>query len=234
MPNCGNPYLYWHHFDPPWNEREHHNPSGMIALCAEHHAKADNGAFTKEQLREFKNVGAEQQRTIKGKFDWMRHQLLAVVGGNFYYETYTIFEYKGERIIWFNRDKDSYSLLNVKMLTVSNEPRIKIIDNDWLSSDMPEDIICPPSGKLLDVKYPNGDMLKIEFKELESETEAKKRYPNAAIEQWKISFPLTAVEVHNKIAGTEICFGPRETTLPGANIVRNSFMTNCHVGLRIT
>ena len=45
---CGNPYLYYHHFDPPWATEEHHNPAGMIALCGEHHPKADAGTFTPE------------------------------------------------------------------------------------------------------------------------------------------------------------------------------------------
>lgn len=35
---CGIPYLTWHHFDPPWNEKEHHDPNGMLALCANHAA----------------------------------------------------------------------------------------------------------------------------------------------------------------------------------------------------
>ena len=25
----GSPYLMWHHFDPPWRVREHHDPVGM-------------------------------------------------------------------------------------------------------------------------------------------------------------------------------------------------------------
>ena len=35
VPNCGNPYLEWHHFDPPWSIENHHRPEGMIALCTQ-------------------------------------------------------------------------------------------------------------------------------------------------------------------------------------------------------
>jgi len=60
---CANPYLEYHHFDPPWRTHEHHDPLGMIALCAEHHKKADAGAFTLSQLRALKQpTGA----TIEG------------------------------------------------------------------------------------------------------------------------------------------------------------------------
>src|SRR5215211_7582447 len=51
---CGSPYLTWHHFDPPWKERQHHDVVGMVALCREHHDKADVGAFTRQQLRQLK------------------------------------------------------------------------------------------------------------------------------------------------------------------------------------
>ena len=50
IPNCGNPYLEWHHFDPPWSIENHHRPEGMIALCTQHHKNADNYAYTNEQL----------------------------------------------------------------------------------------------------------------------------------------------------------------------------------------
>ncbi|MDP9457654.1 MAG: HNH endonuclease, partial [Actinomycetota bacterium] len=51
------------------------------------------------------------------------HSLLAVVGGNFYYDTPIIFQYQGEPSIWFNRDEDGYLLLNVRMLSTSGQPR---------------------------------------------------------------------------------------------------------------
>ncbi|MGP5687026.1 hypothetical protein ACTXOU_13770 [Psychrobacter glacincola] len=51
---CGNPYLEYHHFDPPVNIKPHNEPKGMIALCAQHHKKADGGAYTVEQLHTLK------------------------------------------------------------------------------------------------------------------------------------------------------------------------------------
>ena len=53
---------------------------------------ADAGAYTKEQLRQFKQeAGIQSAQELRGRFEWMRHSLLAVVGGNFYYETPVIF-----------------------------------------------------------------------------------------------------------------------------------------------
>jgi hypothetical protein len=44
----------------------------MVALCREHHDKADAGAFTREQLRQLKTKRAR----VTGRFDWMRQDLL--------------------------------------------------------------------------------------------------------------------------------------------------------------
>jgi len=233
VPGCGNPYLYWAHFDPPWRELKHHNPDGMIALCAEHHAKADAGAYTKDQLREFKCLAAERSSGIRGQFEWMRQTLLGVVGGNFYYETPIIFQFRDVPIIWFNRDEDGYLLLNVRMLSVSREPRVQIEDNFWLSRGNPVDLESPPSGRLLSVSYSNGDALKVEFFELRSIADAIIRYPSARAEEWGVPFPITSVEVHMKVAGTDIEFSPQQTTLPGRNVIRNSFFRKCRAGIAI-
>lgn len=229
---CGRPYLCWHHFDPPWKVRKHHDPDGMIALCGEHHGKADAGAYTKDQLREFKRVGADHAKEIKGRFDWMRHNLLAVVGGNFFYETPTIFEFRGEPSIWFNRDEDGYLLLNVRMLTTSGQPRMRIEDNFWLTRGDPEDLESPPSGKVLHVKYPNGDMLRVRFYELASVAAAQKRYSEARPGGWGVPFPITAVEVNNKVGDTNLEFGPRQTKWAGISM-SNCFSAYCRVGVSL-
>lgn len=231
VPGCGRPYLYWHHFDPPWRIRNHHNPNGMIALCSEHHDKADAGAYTSEQLHEFKRKAAGRGE-IRGRFEWMRHSLLTVVGGNFFYETPVIFEFRGEKSIWISRDENDYLMLNVRMLSASGESRMRIEDNFWLTRGEPDDLESPPSGKLLHVKYANGDMLRVEFFELASVAATQKRYPETLPGHWGVSFPITAVEVHNKVGGTNIEFGPLQTKLPGVTIT-GSFASHCAVGIAI-
>lgn len=192
---------------------------------------ADAGAFTKEQLHDFKRRGGKRAEELRGGFVWMRHSLLAVVGGNFYYETPIIFEFRSEPVIWFSRDEEGYLLLNIRMLTTSHEPRMEIQDNFWLSRGNPEDLESPPSGKLLSVKYAGGDALKIEFFKLESAVAARDRYAEAQPEGWGISFPITAVEVYNRVGGTDIEFGPRETRLPGGVVMRNCLSIGCRVGI---
>lgn len=232
--DCGLPYLEWHHFDPPWQEINHHNPEGMIALCREHHLQADNGAFTKEQLRQLKRDGKENWKRIRGKFHWLRNRLLAVVGGNFYYETLVIFKFREQPIIWFERNEDDYLMLNLRMLTLSNEPRAYIENNEWFNVGGEEDIECPPSAKKLRISYPNGDFVSIEFFEINAIKDANKRYPDAKASEWPVELPVTAVEVTNVVANSNLQFNARETKFGMGNIMKNCFASHCGAGLSMT
>lgn len=230
---CGNPYLEWHHFDPPWHVKEHHEPSGMIALCAEHHRKADAGAYTPDQLNKFKSEARSQSTDIQGKFDWLRNRILAVVGGNFFYETLVVIEFQGQPVIWFERDENGYLLLNLGMLSTTREARLILENNFWIGKGNFSDFECPPSGKLIRAEYPGGDMLRVEYFELLSIEDIQKRYPDARASMWQdhIKLPITAVEVHFRVGGTEIEFGPRWTRLPGNNVIQNGFISSCRVGI---
>ncbi len=224
---CDSPYLYWHHFDPPWSLRQHHNPQGMIALCAEHHAKADTGAYTVEQLRALKN---HVHRDLAGKFEWMRRELLVVVGGNFYHETPVAVQFQGQPVVWLNRDSEGYLLVNLAMLSTTKEPRAMMQDNYWMVLGTPADMECPPSGRKLKVRYSNDDRLGIEFFPLGDISDVNARYPGVGAERWGISYPITAVEIQMKVGGTPLEFGPRSTQLGGLQMT-NCFTSNCRVGL---
>ncbi len=234
VPECGCPYLEWHHFDPPWHEENHHRPEGMISLCREHHIQADNGAFTKEQLHNFKNNGPNNWRQISGKFNWMRNRLLAVVGGNFYYETPVIFKFREQPVIWFERDKNNYILLNLHMLSTTDESRAYIKNNEWFNVGGEEDIESPPSARRVKITYPNGDMVSIEFFELNDAADVNKRYPDARASEWPIEFPITAVEVTNIVANSGLEFNARETKFGMGNIMKNCFASHCGAGLAIS
>ncbi|WP_429157478.1 hypothetical protein [Aeromonas allosaccharophila] len=190
---CGNPYLEYHHFDPPVSIKPHNNPEGMIALCAQHHKKADGGVYTKEQLHEFKKDRANA-KLVKGSLDWLRKDLLAVVGGNFYYETPRIITIDGIDLVSLIRDDDGYLRLNINMLSLASEERIIIDDNSWENIGSPMDLRSPPQGKELEISYPNGDHLYLKFIELNSFAQAQERYDTDILKS--INFPITAVEVN--------------------------------------
>lgn len=256
---CGSPYLTWHHFDPPWAERKHHDPAGMVALCRDHHPEADAGTFEPEELRRFKREGRDSSRALGARFNWMRTQLLAVVGGNFYYETPVAVQVQDIPVVWFNRDSTGRLLVNLQALTTSDEPRVVMLDNFWMTEGTDErEVRCPPSGRLVSASYPNGDCLKVEFRELVSVEELDKRYPPPTIpadvmedleslgrpvpelprshaervQHLGIEFPLAVVEITMKVANTDLELGPR-TTLTGGAALTGCWVSGCQVGVQI-
>ncbi|MDO8039526.1 hypothetical protein [Janthinobacterium sp. SUN137] len=228
---CGSPYLEYHHFDPPVNVRAHNDPLGMIALCPTHHGKADGGNYTNEQLHALKKNKVNSEK-IKGDLDWLRNKLLAVVGGNYYYETPRIIIIDNHDVVSLNRDKDGYLRLTVNMLSILPEERLVIESHSWENIGTPIDLRCPPQGKELEVKYANGDYLNLRFIVLSTPQEAEKRYKSQILNHLGEHFPLTAVEVNMNVAGTNIEFSPSGTRFWGNQFIGNLSMM-CGRGLCI-
>jgi hypothetical protein len=248
---CESPYLSWHHFDPPWSEQQHHDPAGMVALCQEHHSQADAGAFTADQLRALKAAGREREDQVHGRFNWMRQQVLAVVGGNFYLETPIILQIQGQPVVWWNRDEDGFMLLNLQMLTASGQPRARIEDNDWITTGAEADIECPPSGRRLRIDYSNGDQLCVEFATIDSEENLESCYadlfpelpplpgferppiPDLSRIPGEVVFPITVAEVTMNIADTTLRLGPKQTEIGMGQMIGNWSIRN-RVGISIS
>ncbi len=226
---CGNPYLTWHHFDPPWRTKNHNNPKGMIALCRTHHDMADHDAYTKEQLHQFKKQASNRFRKVLGKLDWMRNNLVAAAGSNLYYNTPTIFQYYEDRVIWFERDKQNHLLLNIDLLPLPSSSRAQMSNNIWQVIDEPIDIKCPPSGKLIHVKYENGNSLKIEFQNIDSASKLQNKYPNVLIPP-VIHWPIVLVESSLSVKEATISFSPNEASINTNSSIR-CFFHNLPVAL---
>ena len=187
----------------------------------------------------------------------MREELVAVVGGNFYVRTPIALRVQDVPVVWFNRDEEGRLLVNLQMLTTSGEPRLAMIDNFWMTEGVDEQgIVCPPSGRLVSAKYPNGDALKVEFQEIGSSDDFEKRFPpptlpndlksrlermgvplpdlshRDSIASCGLHFPLAVVEITMKIAETDIDLGPRRTLI-GGNTIAGSWVSGCSVGIQI-
>jgi hypothetical protein len=176
-----------------------------------------------------KSQGAARSEDVKGQFDWLRRELLAAVGGNLYYDTPIIFHWNNRPIIWFTKDADGYMLLNVNMRSTSEEPRMQMRDNFWLLRGTPLDLESPPNGKLLRVRYSNGDSLEVKFFKLDSASSAASRFTERQVTsliERGVKFPLTAVEIHNRVAGAGIEFGPAGASFGGGMMTESVFVSN--------
>lgn len=162
---CNSPYLSYHHFDPPWEEQEHHNIDGMIALCLPHHKEADVGAFTQSQLRQFKLLDQRQlNQRIRGRFNWKREDLLIVAGSNFFIGSPTILETSTRKLIWFAQNEDGFSTINMDLYSSRGQLVFSMRDNDWITIPTLDDLICPPSARSLKVRSRSHNVsLDLEF-----------------------------------------------------------------------
>jgi hypothetical protein len=233
---CGSPYLTWHHFDPPWSEHQHHNPPGMIALCGEHHDAADAKAYDVEELRMMKASGRDQTLALQARFEWRRRRLLAIVGGNFYFETPVPVQIRSQPVVSFNRDEAERLLLNVAMPSTVNERRLVVEDNFWIETGLPSSVECPPHGRLVGVRYPNGDSIRIEFTEIGDGDALSGRYKHAeGIRSFLESedeegFPIVAVDIRMKVHAPTgqpvIDFNAQETRIGGMQMIGGVFVRN--------
>lgn len=225
---CGNPYLEYHHFDPQWHVSPHHDPAGMLAVCATHHAKAD--AWTVEQCQELKQ--SPQSSVVRGRFEWMRREVVAIVGGNYYHETPNMVVFRGEPLIWFERDEDGYLLLSMRMLTASNKGRAQLLANDWEITGEPLDVESPPNGSFLRVRYSNGDDVQIQFTQWDSAEKLAEKHPRILVLENDICFPLVTVEISMVVGGTDVRFDARSSAIGGLTMTGN-VMSRCGAGFVI-
>jgi hypothetical protein len=233
--DCGSPYLSFHHFNPPWRTKPHHDPSGMIALCLNHAGKADNGSYPNDYLSSLKREGVGLAQTVEGEFDYLRRDVIAVLGSGIYYETRTLLEINGERCIYFNRDKNGYLLLNLKLPTAAGEPRALMVDNVWVVPPGAGKIVCPPRGRSLRVEFDNGDFFRIEFTDVESPVALKEKYPWTNVDALadEVTFPIAVVEFWERSSNSAIEIGRHATTLPGRNLIANIVSIRNGVGISV-
>jgi hypothetical protein len=205
----------------------------MIALCREHADQADSGAFRDEQLRTLKAGGARRD-AVRGRFNWMRQEVLVRAGGNFYYRTPVIFELGAMPCVWLSWDDENNLLLNFRMPTLSGRPRASIEENFWTLPADVDEMICPPSGRLVEVMYRNGDRFRAEFLQVSNAAGLAARYPRGGVSSWasKLEFPLTLAEVWETAAGTTLEFGPNSSRIGGI-VMQENFASDCGVGIHV-
>ncbi len=205
----------------------------MIALCLEHAAQADNGAFTIDQLRALKRSPDGSAAAVAGRFNWMRQEVLVRVGGNFYYRTPVVFELGSMPCIWLSRDEQQNLMVNFRMPTTSGCPRASIIDNFWSVPTDVDELVCPPMGRLIEVAYNNGDKFKAEFFEVVDLAALRTKYPRwSGAGSEDLPFPLTVAEVWETAGGTDLEFGPNQSQVGGV-AMSECFMSNCGAGIHV-
>ncbi len=169
----------------------------------------------------------------------MREKLLAVVGGNFYYETPIPLRIGTVPVVAFERDEHGWFLLDVNMpsQTASPQVRFRIERNDWIETGSPADLESPPHGRLLHVRYPDGDELRVEFEEVVSEELLLDRYGDSALPRLisllpgEFEYPLLTVTITMRV-GEQLELRDRMSRV-GALDMTGNVAAGCAVGLQL-
>lgn len=224
IPGCGSPFLTFHHFDPPWRVKRHHNPEGMIALCAEHAGLADGGRYSNEFLTSIK-VATDVRDEHRIDLNYMRRDVVAMVGSNAFYNTSWLLKINGEKVIYFDRDPDGYLLLNIKLLGIDGKPRLHLEDNVWLIQRAVENIECRAQGRSLTVRFANGDSFSMAYKEAPSLEELEKRCPGAtrALADEDLEFPILVATFHERTTASSFVLGKEYSFFGAQALMRNSW-----------
>ncbi len=145
-PECSEPYLEYHHFDPPWKVRHHHEAAGMIALCPGHHRRADS--WSASELRAWKGRGPKSA-SVRHKVEWTRDNTVFIVGGNLAAGCPVVLKIGGNQVIWVTEDERGRSLFNFSIRGSEEQEAFAMRDNDWIARPGWEDIEIGAEGRSL-------------------------------------------------------------------------------------
>jgi hypothetical protein len=149
---CGSPVLTYHHFDPPWAGNFIHNQDGMLALCPEHHTKADGGHWTKRQLREMKTTPYVDD-VLKVQWPWGPETLVIKVGSCLIVGSGSPIRLNGKRVLGFtphkNENLGGRTVLFDSDLRDQRGARWLRIENGWfdLGLENTTDVVFTPQSK---------------------------------------------------------------------------------------
>ena len=150
---------------------------------------------------------------------WRQRRVLARVAGNFFYETPVILRLGTVTAIGFGRDDEGGLLLTVRMPTASGHPRAVLIDSLWVVPPTGAEVASPPSGRLLDIAYPDGDRFRVELTEIATAGALQMRFGSVARWAYRVEFPVTLAEISLTVANTDLEVGPDDTCMGGPRTV---------------
>jgi hypothetical protein len=130
---CRKPMLTWHHFDPPWSEKHHHDPAGMIALCREHHDAADAGVFSREQLHALKKA-PHSVDDVRAQFPWAKRNLLVRLGGVYCGDVSNVLNIGENSIISLSKDANGLLVLSCVLTSADGKP-VFVVEENMFEAD---------------------------------------------------------------------------------------------------
>ncbi len=156
---CGNPFIVYHHFDPPFNQAREHRADGISILCANHASEADHGR------RSVQNIKIHDADPICRRTGHTIAVLdsgptpLKFMMGSAVFDTPVVLMYESVELISFRppEAKGAPWRLNARIFDRDGKGLLKIVDNQWLVGINRYDITA--RGKTVEVRQKRGDLV---------------------------------------------------------------------------
>ena len=150
---CGNPIIEYHHIIP-YHVVLCHEEHNLIALCPNHHNKADRSMIPKDRLIQLKeNPYNKDKENIKDDFFIGSYNNLQLrLGHSTFIRTPNILVVDGMPLISIRSDDDNNVIMNAKFYDKTNNLIAEIVENEWIAH--------LKKHKLWDIQYAGG-ILKI-------------------------------------------------------------------------
>jgi hypothetical protein len=109
-------------------------------MCWGHHAQADGGAWSHDELQAMKH--RQPDVAAAGEFGYRLDQLIRRGGGLMGVRTPVLLEIAGRNVIWLSNDEHGRQLLNLDVWGLSGELSFAMRDNEWVVVAPIDDLEC--------------------------------------------------------------------------------------------
>jgi hypothetical protein len=153
---CRNPFLEYHHFNPKYSDRKEHSKEGMIALCPNHHRKADRDRWTNDELIKLKK--ADLREIVNGTLDWNLKDSIIIVGNNYFFGDLFTFSVFGNELFGIAQTDNRELVINALIWDSNMKPVAQIVENDILINNLNiGDLNCSASGHSIRIESEADD-----------------------------------------------------------------------------
>lgn len=210
---CGSPIIEFHHIEP-FHKVNEHTKENLVALCPEHHHRADCGEIPVSIVTKFKENPVNKKKNFVSKDFFLSNynDMKTRVGSNIYIRTPKILVVDKCPLITLTPDEEGNALLNAKFYNPNNVLLAEINNNEWFAYKNPE---------LWDISYSPGH-LKINLGKGQIFLELKLKDGN---------IDLRADMYYH---GLRVILLPDKTVFGNSNIISNSTISDCGGGIFIT
>ena len=165
---CRQAFLTWHHFDPPWAVRPHHDQQGMIALCRQHHDFADAGGFSNDELRSLKTKDYSADSVNKANFPWAKRAMLIRLGGCYSGGSSAVLRVSGDPVVSLTTGPSGLVFLSFTLKLPDGVIVASMIENAFQSDPLTvHDLSCNASATRIKVWFAPRDIgLDLSFQRL--------------------------------------------------------------------